>query len=79
MTLAYAVGDRVILVWAERNLLGTITRVTQWGRGGMIVYYRIKTIRGLVTAQARDLVPADNVIMLRHSLDTAPSEMDVPA
>lgn len=80
MTATYAKGDRVILVSDELgNVAGTIETVTQWGMSGMIVNYHVETIHGTLTAWGRDLAPAGNVMMLRHTLDTLPSEMDVPA
>lgn len=74
----YAVGDRVILNSDELgNLAGIIKTVTQWGMSGKIVHYRVDTIHGPMPAWGRDLAPAGNVVVLRHRMDTLPSEMDV--
>lgn len=78
--MTFAKGDHVILVSDELgNLAGEITTVTQWGMSGKIVHYRVETIHGPIRAWGRELYPADNVVVLRHSMDTLPCEMEVPA
>ena len=80
MTPAFTVGDRVIYQSDEFGYLAAkVGDAITFGRGGFITAYRIETIHGPMIAFARKLAPGDNVTMLRHSLDTLPSEMDVGA
>ena len=78
MTPVFAPGDRVIYASDEfGNLAATVGDHISFGRGGFITAYRIETIHGPMIAFARKLAPAGNVTVLRPTMDTLPSEMDV--